>query len=66
MEQIIEKINNEGKIYDICIIVNNTEQKVPFHSLYKYGYKFLEGVGIVKISDIYELNEKCLDNNIIY
>lgn len=64
MEQIREKLDNQGNIIEVVLI---KEQKIPVDLLPKYGYLYMYGTGfITKIDKVDELKNKCLDNGVIY
>lgn len=69
MEEIKEKLDNQGNIIEVVIVKDNKEEKIPVSSLYKYGYFFVYGTGeIIKVDSnkVDELKDKCLDNEVIY
>lgn len=70
MEEIKEKLDNQGNIIEVVLVKdNNQEEKIPVSSLYKYGYFFMYGTGkIIKVDSnkVDELKDKCLDNEVIY
>lgn len=69
MEEIKEKLDNQGNIISVFLVKDNQEEKIPISSLYKYGYFFMYGTGkIIKVDSnkVDELKDKCLDNKVIY